>query len=159
MTMNGFSIGVGLVADGHLLLLHGFQQRALHLGRGAVDLVGQQQIGEDRSLAGVKVGGLGIEDHGAGQVGGEQVGGELDALEGQVGDPGQGLDGQGLGQPRHAFEQDMPRGQQGDHHPLQQFLLADDDLGHFGHGLLEQQAFFLYFLVDECEVVAHWPSV
>ena len=30
-----------------LRLLHGFQQRGLGLGRGAVDLVGEQQIGED----------------------------------------------------------------------------------------------------------------
>ena len=37
------------VADGDLLLLHGLQQGALHLGRGAVDLVGQDQVGEDRA--------------------------------------------------------------------------------------------------------------
>ena len=150
---------MALFADGHLQLLHGFQQRALHLGRGAVDLVGQQQVGEDRPLARVKIRGLRVEDHGAGQVGRQQVGGELDALEVQVGDPGQGLDGQRLGQARHAFEQDVPRGQQGDHHPFQQFLLPDDDLGHFGHGLLDRQAVFLDLLVDECQVLGHCSSV
>ena len=35
-------------ADGHGLLLHGFEQRRLGLGRGAVDLVGQHEVGEDR---------------------------------------------------------------------------------------------------------------
>ena len=38
---------VSLVADGHLALLHGFQQGALHLGRGTVDFICQDEIGED----------------------------------------------------------------------------------------------------------------
>ena len=41
---------VGLPADGDLVLLHGLQQRGLGLGRGAVDLVGQHDVGEDRPL-------------------------------------------------------------------------------------------------------------
>src|SRR6185437_6947925 len=36
-------------ADRHLLLLHRFEQRRLHLGRRAVDLVGENDVGEDRS--------------------------------------------------------------------------------------------------------------
>ncbi len=40
---------VGLAADGDLALLHGLEQRALDLGRGTVDLVGQDQVGEDRT--------------------------------------------------------------------------------------------------------------
>ena len=39
---------VALAGDGHRLLLHGLQQRGLRLGRRAVDLVGQQHVGEDR---------------------------------------------------------------------------------------------------------------
>jgi hypothetical protein len=38
----------GAAGDG--ALLHGFEQRRLRLGRGAVDLVGQHQVGEDRAL-------------------------------------------------------------------------------------------------------------
>ena len=41
---------IGLVADGDLPLLHRFEQRALHLGRRAVDFVGQDDVGEDRAL-------------------------------------------------------------------------------------------------------------
>ena len=41
---------VGLAADGHLPLLHGLQQRGLGLGRRAVDLVGQDDVGEHRPL-------------------------------------------------------------------------------------------------------------
>ena len=44
----------GLVADGDLLFLHGFEQRALHLGRRAIDFVGQNQVGEDRPRRVVK---------------------------------------------------------------------------------------------------------
>jgi hypothetical protein len=37
---------VPLAGDGHALLGHGLEQGALRLGRGAVDLVGQQDVGE-----------------------------------------------------------------------------------------------------------------
>ena len=43
---------VPLAADGHLPLLHRLEQRRLGLGRGAVDLVGQHDVGEDRALSG-----------------------------------------------------------------------------------------------------------
>ncbi len=38
---------VGAAVDGDLALVHGFQQRRLRFGGGAIDLVGQQEIGED----------------------------------------------------------------------------------------------------------------
>ena len=40
---------VGCGATGDRALLHGFKQRGLRLGRGAVDLVGEHQIREDRA--------------------------------------------------------------------------------------------------------------
>ena len=40
-----------LVADRHPSFLHGFEQSALHFGGGAIDLVGQEQVREHRSLA------------------------------------------------------------------------------------------------------------
>jgi hypothetical protein len=75
-------------AHGDRALLHRLEQRGLGLGRGAVDLVGQDEVGEDRArlelelrrplLASV------LDDVGADDVGGHQVGRELDAAEGQV---------------------------------------------------------------------------
>src|SRR5256885_17245366 len=56
-----------------LSLLHGFEQGALRLGAGAVDLVGQQHLGEngarveDKGLAGALV------DGHAGEVAGHEV--------------------------------------------------------------------------------------
>ena len=102
----------GLAPDGHLVLLHHFEQRALHLGRGAVDLVGQQQVGEDRAERGVELAGLLVVDARADQIGGHQVGRELDALELAADRLGQRLDRHGLGQAGHAFDQDVPARQQ-----------------------------------------------
>ncbi len=121
----------GLAADGHLALLHHFQQGALHLGRGAVDLIGQQQVGEDRAERGVELAGFLVVDPRAHQVGGHQVGGELDALELAADGLGQGFDRHGFGQAGHAFDQDMAARQQGDDQALQQVILPDDDLLHF----------------------------
>ncbi len=39
-------------ADGDLAFLHGFEQGGLRLGRRAVDLVGQDDVGEQRARAG-----------------------------------------------------------------------------------------------------------
>ena len=39
----------GVPVDGHLIFIHGFEQRRLRLGSGAVNLVGQQEVGENRS--------------------------------------------------------------------------------------------------------------
>ena len=70
-----------LLADGDLLLLHRFEQRALHLGRRAVDFVGQDQVGEDRPLARRERAGLRIVDLRADEVRGQQVRRELDPRE------------------------------------------------------------------------------
>ena len=37
-------------ADGDLAFLHGFEQGALHLGRGAVYFIRQDEVGENRSF-------------------------------------------------------------------------------------------------------------
>ena len=52
---------VGLGADRDLPLLHGLEQRALHLWRCAVDLVGKQQVGEGWTFYDAKLARLRIE--------------------------------------------------------------------------------------------------
>ena len=87
--------------------LHRLEQRRLRLGRGAVDLVGEQEVGEDRAgvkhelLAAVAL----LEDVAAGDVGGQQVGRELDAAEVERQQPRQRLHELGLAEPGQAFEQ------------------------------------------------------
>ena len=117
---------VGLAADGDLMLLHHLEQGALHLGGRPVDLVGEQQVGEDRAELGLELAGVLMVDPRSGQVGWHQVGGELDALELPADGRGERLDGQRLGQPGDALHEQVPAGKQGDRHALEQDVLADD---------------------------------
>ena len=75
----GIGQGIAALAQGHLALLHGFQQGALHLGRCAVDFVCQNQVGKHRALLGRELALLRVINHGAQQVGGQQVRRELNA--------------------------------------------------------------------------------
>jgi hypothetical protein len=120
-------------ADGDRLLLHRFEQRSLRLGRGAVDLVSQDQIGEDRTrlkLEGASAAlGCFEQDVGAQDVRGHQVRRELDAAVVQLQRSSDRAHQQGLAQTRQAFEQDVPARQQRMVTP-QPHLLADDDARH-----------------------------
>ena len=118
------------VTDGDLAFLHGFQQRALDLGRGAVDLVGEQDAGDDRSGADVECSRRGAVDLGPGQVGRQQVGSKLDAAKRKVERLRQRPDCTRLGQPGHALDQDMSAGQQSDDQPFQQGPLSDHQVFH-----------------------------
>jgi len=67
-----------VAAGGHLAFLHGLQECGLGLGRRAVDLVGQEDVGEDRPLleleAAASALGLFLEDVGAGDIRGIRSG-------------------------------------------------------------------------------------
>ena len=138
----------GLAPDRHLPLLHHFEQRALHLGGRAVDLIRQQEVGKDRAERGVEFAGLLIVDARADQIGGDKVGRELDALELAANRFRQGLDRHGLGQTRHAFDEDVPARQQRDDQSLQQMILPDDDLLHFvQHAFHRPPVFGIHILI------------
>ena len=51
---------------------------------------------------------------------------------------GEGLDRQRLGQAGHALDQEVAAGQEGDDHPLEQAVLADDDPLDLVEDLLER---------------------
>ena len=121
--------GVGALADGDLLLGHGLQQGRLHLGRGAVDLVGQQDVVEERAGAKLELALFVAVDVGADQVRGQQVRGELDAVKVALQGLGQGLDRRGLGQARHALHQQVAIAEQADEHAVDEAMLADDARG------------------------------
>ena len=63
----------GLAADRHLALLHHLEQGALDLGRRAVDLVGEQQVREDRAERGAELAGLLVVDPRPDEVGRDEV--------------------------------------------------------------------------------------
>ena len=121
---------VGAAGGRDVVLLHRLEQRRLRLGRRAVDLVGQDDLREDRARdepQAAQAVAL-VEDLGAGDVRRHQVRRELDALEGQVEDLGQRLDQQRLGQTRHAGDQAVPAGEERHQHLVDHLVLPDDDL-------------------------------
>ena len=106
---------VGDALVGHLPLFHRLQQRALAFRRGAVDFVGQHQLGKDwPGMEGEMAAAL-IEHRGAENVARQQVGGELDALEAQPQHPRQGMAEGGLAHAGQVLDQQMPPGQQAGH--------------------------------------------
>ncbi len=110
----------------HLALAHRLQQRGLHLGRRAVDLIGEQDRMEDRAGHEFEASFLRAPDLGAGEVGRQQVRGELDAGEVRLQARGQGTNGGGLGQAGRAFHQQVAIGEQGDQQAFDQGGLADN---------------------------------
>ncbi len=111
--------------DGDLPLLHGFEQRALAFRRGAVDLVGEHQLGEDRPGVEDELPAVLVEYRGAENVARQQVGRELDALEVQAQHFGQGMTQGGLAHPGHVLHQQVTAGQQAGHGQPDLRLLAE----------------------------------
>ena len=103
---------MGDAADRHLALGHDLEQRRLHLGRRAVDLVGQHEVGEDRAELDVEGVLAGLVDAGADDVGGHEVGRELQAGERAADRAGQRLDGERLRDAGHTLEQAVAAGEQ-----------------------------------------------
>jgi hypothetical protein len=102
-----------LAVDRHAAFLHRLEQRGLRLRRGAVDLVGEQQLGEDRPLGEGEARRLEVEEVRPQYVAGHQVGGELDASE--IASPvarAKACAREGFGGSRRPFEQHMPAREQ-----------------------------------------------
>src|SRR2546428_11994200 len=68
--------------DGHLALPHRLEQRGLGPRRGAVDLVGQHYVGEDRTRHELEGQFFLVEDARTGDVRGKKDGRALEAAEG-----------------------------------------------------------------------------
>jgi hypothetical protein len=149
---------VGSIADRHLPLLHGLEERALHLGRRAVDLVGQHEVGEDRTELRGELALELVVDDGPDQVGRQEVGGELDAGELRVDRVAQRADRERLGEAGDALEQDVPARQQPDQDALDHVLLADDDLADLVQQAVDEGALLGDQLVQGTDVVHGGPS-
>jgi hypothetical protein len=127
------------------MLLHGLEQCGLGFGRGAVDLVGQHHVREDRPLhepegapAGRQVF---LDDLRAGDVARHEIGGELDPVEREVERLRNRLHHEGLGQTGNADQQGMAAGQDGRENAFDHVFLADDPAGDLfpepGDGVVE----------------------
>jgi len=121
----GFWQVARLAFDRHLALGHRLEQRALRLRRGAVDLVGQQQLAEHR--AGVKAeGGLVLlVDRHADDVRRQQVAGELDAVVLEAEHARHRVGQRGLAHAGQVLDQQVPSRQQASQRDAHLRLLAD----------------------------------
>lgn len=95
----------------------------MHLARGPVNFVGQQQVRKNRTLTGVKGIGAGVENFAAKNVGREQVHRELNAVEGEVDRLGKDRDKQRLGQARHALQKEVAASEKCDEQSFDDFIL------------------------------------
>ena len=96
-----------------------------------------KQLGEDRAgeEAEAALAGLAFLQHlGAENVGGHEVGRELDAPRVEPEHDAHGLDELGLGEARHAEQERMAAGQDGDERLLDDLVLAEDDRADRGLG-------------------------
>ena len=96
-----------LAIDRDLSFFHRFQQRTLRFGTGAIDFVGQHELGEDRPRMKLKAAVSLFVDRHAKNVGGQQVTGELNALKLQSQYTCQGLREGGFPHARDIFDQQM----------------------------------------------------
>ena len=126
-----------LAVGGDLALLHRLEQRRLRLGGCAVDLVGEQRVGEDRPLAELEGAAVGPVDARADDVGGQQVGRELNAREARVERGCQRPRHQRLRGAGHAFEEHMAAAEDRDVQPVDDLQLADNGSSH---GLVQGRA-------------------
>ena len=103
-------------------------------GGGAVDFVGEDDLGDNGAGAELELAGLLVEEVHAGDVGRHEVGGELDATEGAGEGGGEGAGEGGFADTWDVFEEDMAAagaaaGEEGGEGKLYGMLLADEDLG------------------------------
>ena len=122
--------------DGDIALLHGLEERRLRLGRGAVHLVGEEDVAEDRAPAGT------------GSASGRRASSAMMLV--PMMSPGirsgvnwmrenvrsrhsdRVLIRSGLAQPGHALEEHVAAGEQADQDLVHHVVVADDHLLHLG---------------------------
>lgn len=105
---------VGLLFDGDLGAVHGFEEGGLCLGSGAVDFIGQDYVGEYRPGFEVELTLQLVEDGDAEDVGREHVAGELDAGKGEAERARNKLGEGGFADAWHVLDEQMPPGKHGD---------------------------------------------
>jgi hypothetical protein len=117
------------VIERDLRLVHRLQQAGLGLGRRAVDLVGQDDVAEERAGLEDELAAIGLVDGDADDVRRQHVRGELDPLKVPPDGAGQRRRQRGLAHARHVLDQQVPAGQQGDQGKLNRFFLAENRAG------------------------------
>ena len=125
-----------LAFGGDLVLFHRLEQRRLRLGRGAVDLVGEDHLREDRPGMELEAAAFALVDRHADDVGGQHVAGELDALELQPERAREHVRERGLAHAGQVLDQQMAAREQARERQAHLCFLAEDDAaGRLDHAL------------------------
>ena len=135
--------GPVLAGDGHLFLLHRLQKRRLRPGRSSVDLVGHQQLAEDRPFdkaEGPAPVAAGLQHFGAQDIGRHKVGRELDAVGLQAHHRAQSVHQPRLAQPRQADQQRVAATQHRGKDQIHDLFLPDETPVDRGLGLAKHRA-------------------
>src|SRR5579859_173870 len=125
---------VGVRVDGDLAFVHCLEQRGLRLGRGAVDLVRQQNVGKNRAALEFKFLLQRRIDGDAQNVGGQHVAGKLHALKGAVDGARERLSERGFANAGNALNQQVSTGENADQREADDVVLAAN---HTAQGLFE----------------------
>src|SRR5690606_29070472 len=96
--------------DGDARLVHSLQHGRLGAWRGAVDLVREHEVGEDRAALELELVRVAVEDRDAQDIAGEHVGRELDSGEAAVERAGEGGGEERLPHSRDILDENMPPG-------------------------------------------------
>src|SRR5438876_279474 len=115
---------VRAAAERYVALLHRLEQAGLYAGRGAVDLVGEEDVGEDRAALEHELATPCL--HRPDQLVRRRVRGELDALEVRAEHPSHGLCEQRLRRAGRAFEQHVTAREGRDQHQVDSLVVTDD---------------------------------
>src|SRR5690554_1094556 len=146
---------LGRIADRHLPLLHRLEERALDLGGRAVDLIGEDEVREDRPAPSRELSCALIVDHRADHIGGEEIRRELNAAKIGLDRLRERIHHQGFGEARHALDEDMASDQKADEDPLDHLVLADNGALHFFADSVEEGALADDHLVDGADINCH----
>ena len=134
------------------MLLHGLEQRTLHLGRSTVDFVGQHEVGKHRTTLHLEILLLLRVDHRTDDVGWQQVGSKLNAAIVGINELSQRLDGQCLSQTRHTLKQDVAVAEQAYEQRVNQMTLPHDDTVHARDKVGHEATFLFYPHVEFADV-------
>src|SRR5205085_614287 len=102
--------------------------RALRLRARAVDLVGEDDLREDRPRMKAEGRALAVEDRHADDVGGQEIGGELDALVVEAEEARERVRERGLADAGHVLDQQVAAREDARHREADLPLLAEDHL-------------------------------
>jgi hypothetical protein len=113
--------------DGDLVLVHRFEECGLRLRSGAVDFVGEQDVGENGTVFEFEALLSGGKDRDSDDVTGQHVTGELHTLKSAIDGTGDGLAECGFTNARDTFDEDVTFRENGDERKTEDVVFAPDD--------------------------------